>query len=232
MAMQFESAARNLTAAPSLPISDVIDFRGYFRVETFATGQSIYRQGESLEKLYLLRDGRVRLVDGEGRRCQLHALLRPGEFFGAALRADGALADETAIAVGKCDVWTIEARDFRTLIEGRPALAIDVIRTLEARVRTLGRRVQALTRKDVPALLAETLVVLWNQVGEHEGSERRLHGITQQDLADLVGASRSFVSTLVNEMKRDGLLESRGRMLVLKDLDGLLAYGSRAEMPA
>jgi CRP/FNR family cyclic AMP-dependent transcriptional regulator len=221
MRSQLATSFRKPLAAPSLPTSDVVDFRGYFRVETFAPGHAIYREGAPADKLYMLRAGRVRLVDGKARRRQVHAILRPGDFFGDVLRAEGATAEETAIAIGKCEVWSIEGRDFRTLIEGRPALAIDVIRTLGTRVRELGRRVRALTRKDVPARLAETLLTLWQQLGEYEGEELCLHGITQQDLADLVGASRSFVSTLINEMKRDGLIEARGRVLVLKNEPGL-----------
>jgi CRP-like cAMP-binding protein len=62
----------------------------------------------------------------------------------------------------------------------------------------------------------------------YEGEELCLHGITQQDLADLVGASRSFVSTLINEMKRDGLIEARGRVLVLKNEPGLTARSNVA----
>ena len=223
MRPQVAASIRKPLAAPSLPTADVVDFRGYFRVETFASGQTIYREGVPAEKLYMLRTGRVRLVDGKGRRRQVHAILRPGDFFGEVLRAENAAAEETAVSIGKCEVWSIEARDFRTLLEGRPALAVDVIRTLGTRVRELGRRVRALTRKDVPARLAETLLSLWQQLGEFEGEELCLHGVTQQDLADLVGASRSFVSTLINEMKREGLIEARGRVLVLKDEAGLTA---------
>ena len=54
-----------------------------------------------------------------------------------------------------------------------------------------------------------------------------LHGITQQDLADLVGASRSFVSTLINKMKRDALLANQGRLLVLRDEEGLNRVAAR-----
>jgi CRP-like cAMP-binding protein len=59
------------------------------------------------------------------------------------------------------------------------------------------------------------------------GNELCLHGITQQDLADLVGASRSFVSTLINKMKRDGLLANQGRLLVLRDEEGLNKVAAR-----
>ena len=140
-------------AAPSLPTADVVDFRGYFKVETFANGAVIYRPGMPADKVFLLRGGRV---------------------------------------------------------------------------RQLRQRVQGLTRKDVPARLAEMLMVLVDAHGEHSPTgELCLQGITQQDLADLVGASRSFVSTLINKMKRDGLLANQGRLLVMKDQEGLHRLAER-----
>ena len=101
----------------------------------------------------------------------------------------------------------------------------DALTTIEAmkagalgeRVRSLQERVVGLTRKDVPARLAQTLLSLATAVGGLEGRTRALHGVTQQDLADLVGASRSFVSTLINQLKRDGVLASQGRALLVKD---------------
>src|SRR5436189_222381 len=141
-------------ASPSLPPADVVDFRGYFKVETFGHGAVIYRPGLPADKVYLLRSGRVRL---------------------------------------------------------------------------LRQRVLGLTRKDVPARLAEMLIALAQAHGERiaPGNELCLHGITQQDLADLVGASRSFVSTLINKMKRDGLLANQGRLLVLRDEEGLNRVAAR-----
>ncbi len=49
-------------ASPSLPPADVVDFRGYFKVETFGHGAVIYRPGMPADKVYLLRSGRVRLL--------------------------------------------------------------------------------------------------------------------------------------------------------------------------
>ena len=59
------------------------------------------------------------------------------------------------------------------------------------------------------------------------GGETDLRGITQQDLADLVGASRSFVSTLINEMKRDGVLGNVGRILCIRDQKALRKIASK-----
>src|SRR5512140_3621877 len=49
-------------ASPSLPPADVVDFRGYFKVETFGHSAVIYRPGMPADKVYLLRSGRVRLL--------------------------------------------------------------------------------------------------------------------------------------------------------------------------
>jgi CRP-like cAMP-binding protein len=225
----FDGRARKSLVAPSLPAADVVDFRGYFKVETFGPGEIIYRPGQPADKIYLLRVGRVRLLDaGEGRRA-VHSILKPGDLFGDVLSPEGAALEEVAETSGKCEVWSIEARDFRALIEARPALAVDVIRALGDRVRGLQQRVLGLTRKDVPARLAETLLQLAASHGDYTAARARcLQGITQQDLADLVGASRSFVSTLINEMKRDGLLESQGRVLILRDEVALAKAASLA----
>src|SRR5690606_8194536 len=112
---------------------------------------------------------------------------------------------------------------FQQLLESRPHLALDVIRALEERNRAMRRRLLGLTFKEVPARLADTLLVLADTHGDPcpHGGEYDLRGITQQDLADLVGASRSFVSTLINEMKRDGLLGNVGRILCIRDVRGL-----------
>jgi len=211
----------------SVAAGEVLDFRSYFNVETYANNAVIYRPGDPADRVYLLRSGRVRLMRPPpvpGMRSphpegNVHALLRPGDLFGEVLRPPEATMEEYAIANGDTEVWSIEGRDLRALVEARPPLAMEIIRALGDRVRSLRQRVNAVTCKEVPARLAEMLLVLAQTHGERcpHGGETDLRGITQQDLADLVGASRSFVSTLVNEMKRDALLGNVGRTLCIRN---------------
>lgn len=216
--------------APSLPGADVIDFRDYFKVETHPHAAVIYKPGDAADRVFILRSGRVRLVRlGKGAERSVLAILKPGDFFGELSPSVEGQLDEVALAAGEAEIWSIEGRDFRALIEARPALAVQVIGALSDRVRQLRQRTLALTFKEVPARLAETILTLAGEQGEPcpHGGERDLKGVTQQDLADLVGASRSFVSTLVNEMKRDGLLGNVGRTLCLRDQKGLRKAASR-----
>src|SRR5256885_13754656 len=74
-------------ASPSLPAADVVDFRGYFKVETFAHGSVIYRPGMPADKVFLLRSGRVRpLRQGEGQGRSVPAILPPGDPLGGGPR--------------------------------------------------------------------------------------------------------------------------------------------------
>src|SRR5260370_42062315 len=127
------------------------------------------------DKVFLLRPGRVRLLkQGQGKRRSVLAILKPGALFGEVLRPDGAVMDDLAVSSGKCEVWSIEGRDLRALLEARPPLAVDLIRALNERVRQLRQRVLGLTRKDVPALLAEMLIALAQAHGERLGPGHRL----------------------------------------------------------
>jgi CRP-like cAMP-binding protein len=206
-----------------------IDFKGYFKVETFPHNAVLYRPGDTSDRVYLLKSGRVRLMRiGKGGGRSVVSILKAGDLFGELFRPDGSPIEELAVASGEAEVWSIEGRDFRAQLEARPALASDVIRSYAERVRGLRKRLLGLTFKEVPARLAETLLSLSETHGERcpHGGETDLKGITQQDLADLVGASRSFVSTLINEMKRDGMLGNVGRILCVKDPKALRKIAS------
>ena len=84
-------------------------------------------------------------------------------------------------------------------------------------------RVEGFTSSAVPARLAQTLLRLGEVHGEpcRHGGATDLRRITQEDLADLSGACRPFVSTLINEMKRSGWVGNKGRVLCLRDLEAL-----------
>src|SRR6185312_10974195 len=173
-------------------LTQELDLSSVFKVETYSSGSPIYRAGNPADRIFLLRAGRVRLMrpspyqDGAD---SVHALLRAGDLFGEVMRPPDAVMEESAVAHGETEVWSIEGRELRSLIEARPQLAVDVIRGLNERVRSLRRRVNALTFKEVPARLAEALLSLGETHGERctHGGEIDLRGITQQDLADMVG---------------------------------------------
>ncbi|HUB08002.1 MAG TPA: Crp/Fnr family transcriptional regulator [Myxococcales bacterium] len=208
------------TASRLQQIGGEVSSFAHFRPETYASGAVIYRPGDAADRIYLVKTGRVRLIrQGKGSSRSVLAILREGDLFGEVLRPEGSVMEELAVASGDALVWSIGGKEFRSLLESRPGLALDIIGALNERMRQLRKRLLGLTFKEVPSRLAELLIMLGEAHGERcpHGGEVDLKAITQQDLADLVGASRSFVSTLINEMKRDGHLGNVGRTLCLRD---------------
>ncbi len=188
-----------------------------------ASGAVVYEAHDEVRHVYLVKKGRVRLVRptvGGGRA--LVALIGAGETFGYRPDMAGQVG-ETAVASGNAEVWSILALQLPAFCEQDSAAAVAIIAGLNARVAQLRRRVLGFTAREVPSRLCDTLLGLADSHGEPcpHGGAVDLRSVTQQDLADLVGASRSFVSTLINQMKREGSLGSAGRVLCLRDLEAL-----------
>src|SRR6266849_165312 len=159
--VQTTSSGMMVTATKVMPSPEVLDFKGYFKVENFPHNSVIYRPGDTSDRVYLLKTGRVRLMRiGKNGARSVVSILRPGDLFGELFRPDGTSIEELSVAAGEAEVWSIEGRDFRAQLEARPTLAVDVIRAYAERVRGLRKRVLGLTFKEVPARLADILLTL------------------------------------------------------------------------
>jgi CRP-like cAMP-binding protein len=206
------------------------DFDGLFRTESFPDGAEIIRASDTAERAYLIKSGRVRLLRArpDGSRS-VTAILCAGDMFCDLFRPP----EQLAVAAGPAEVWCLEPRDFQAQLHARPGMATHLMRAYSERARALRQRVWGLTCKDVPARLAEMLLTMADSHGDHcpHGGEADIRGITQQDFADLVGASRSFVSTLINEMKRDGLIGNVGRVLCIRDRLALQRVAETSRSP-
>src|SRR4051812_19443984 len=108
------SSGMTVTANKIVPGQEVLDFKGYFKVETFPHNSVIYRPGDTSERVYLLKSGRVRLMRlGKNSVRSVVSILRPGDLFGELFRPETTAVEELAVAAGEAEIWSIEGRDFR-----------------------------------------------------------------------------------------------------------------------
>jgi CRP/FNR family transcriptional regulator, cyclic AMP receptor protein len=177
------------------------------RIVTFSNGGSIYRQGESTKNVFCVLHGRVHIsrVASDGATF-ITATMGAGDLFSPALSGD-TVADDTAKAKGAVSIWQSPIGEFRALLLNHPAVAWDVASFLALRQRKTERRLESFALKRVEVRLAETFRELSGGFAtrcEHGfGQHLRL---TQQELADLIGASRPVVSTLLNKLRDKGVL--------------------------
>lgn len=166
--------------------------------------------------VWIVLSGGVKLcrVGLLGQRL-VEALLAPGDVFGRVASGGTPISYEIEM-LEHTHIATVPRGTFEALLRKHPELAYCLVQSLEDRQRKLVGRIEGLVFKDVRTRVAETLLEL---VNEH--ASQCAHGfavdvrITQQDLAELVGASRQMVNRVLGELARELYLHRTGRVICI-----------------
>lgn len=187
---------------------------------------TIYRQGDPARSIFCLLDGQVTIARADSDGAILTtAVFGAGEFFGAAL-SGATQTEDAARAKGAVSVWRAPVDEFRRLLAHHPDASWQFVSMLARRQRQMERRLEGLAFKRVEVRLAEAFRELSGGFAmrcEHGfGQHLRL---SQQELADIVGASRPVVSTILNRLRDQGVLGySREYVCVrrIEDIENLI----------
>lgn len=187
-------------------------------------GQPVFLQGDPGDEMYLLLEGRVRICceSLSGREITL-AVLDDGGFFGEMALLDGDSRSATAFAETAGQMLVLRRADFQFFLQECPNAAVALLAFLSRRLRAANDKIQDLALLTVRERLAALLVDIALKSGEPncEGVGVFLDGITHKSLSGLLGTSRETVSRMCADLRETGLLEQRGRRLLVLDVDGL-----------
>jgi CRP/FNR family cyclic AMP-dependent transcriptional regulator len=173
-------------------------------------GEFIYFEAFHHNKLYFIKEGHVRIgyIDDQGNEV-IKEIIEKGEIFGQLTLERNNLQGEFAQAyrhdVSLC-AFTIES--FEQLLAKKPELALKYSKQVGSKLRTLENRLVNLLNKDVKTRLIH---FLWQLVQQHPGQQaagaaRIPNYLTHEDIAQLIGASRQTITTLINELSAQGPL--------------------------
>jgi CRP-like cAMP-binding protein len=202
---------------------ELTELRGRGTLKRFRAGDTIYFAGDLASSVCLVLSGLVELTrpHEEGRELVI-SLVRPGEVFGV-LALIGRFAEpDTARARVASEVCFFAPEEFRRVLRARPQLAFTVIKSLEGEAVTLENRIESLAFKSLPARVAHTLLQIARAFGKRtDHGVRFTISLTQQNIADLVGASRQHVNYVLADFQIRRLISGSGRALTLTNLEGL-----------
>lgn len=182
---------------------------------TWEAGVTVVTQGDVADSMYLVHAGELRaFVVGEGGRAVELNTLGPGDIFGE-LVLHGELRTANVATLTRARLTRVTRANAEQMLKARPDLAFQLIQRLVARVRVLTATVRNLGSLDV----YQRVVGLCSALArEHEGRLCVLD-MSQQRLAERVGASRAMVNRLLQDLVRGGYIElARGRIVLLKPL--------------
>ncbi len=181
-------------------------------VTTSPAGQTVFGPENTGEVLFFLKQGRIQIykLNSDGKKLVLHDL-KPGSFFGEMFTLGQGMADNYAESTEDSVICAMSRSDVYALLEARPNVALRVIDHLAERVRRSEAQLETLAHERLDARLA--LVLL----RECDPTDHVVSGLSQQDLAERVGATRESVTRLLNQMARDDIVKIGRRKITLLD---------------
>jgi CRP-like cAMP-binding protein len=111
-------------------------FRNDGDTRAFAPGETIFVEGEEGGTMYVVLEGSVRL-SVTGRTLEKVA---QGGVFGEMALIDAAPRSATAVALTACTLVPVTAQRFKALVRESPDFAVEIMRVMAARLRSMDRR--------------------------------------------------------------------------------------------
>lgn len=189
--------------------------RGEVRV--FARGENVISEGECADHLYVLVSGELKVYtqDEKGREL-VYNVLKAGELFGE-LFLDGQVRSASVKALAESHCIVVDQALTQDLIRSYPAFAEFLILKLIARVRHITGLSKRLALSDVSA----RTVALLEQAAQLKDEIRIVPAaLTQQEIANRIGATREMVNHVLGELVRSGFLSRNDRkeLILLRPL--------------
>lgn len=195
------------------------------RLETVALprGRVVFNEGEPGDSLYIVMSGKIKLSrrSPDGRENVL-AVMGPSDQFGELSVFDPGPRTATATAVTDVKLARMPQSVLRPWIEAHPEVGERLLHVLARRLRRTNDSVADLIFTDVPGRVAKALLQMADRFGSREGEGLRVkHDLTQEELAQLVGASRETVNKALADFVHRGWIQLQGKSVVVLDEERL-----------
>ena len=153
----------------------------------------------------------------EGREVVLN-VIGPGEVFGEIAMIDGGERTADAFAMEETELLVLSRRDFMPVLARNPDVCMKLLELLCRRLRWTSEQMEDMNFLDLRSRLAKRLAYLADNHGEATGGgDRKAVRISQQLLANMIGASREAVNIQLAAWKDEGVISSRRGWITILD---------------
>jgi CRP/FNR family transcriptional regulator, cyclic AMP receptor protein len=179
-------------------------------------GEWIFVLGDPADTIYFLQAGRMKITAlGEDGQEVLHEIIGPGEIFGDTSTILGIPRTTSAQALEPSLLCEISRKDFESLLTMYPEMSLQWLKSMGLRLKKSEAHLLNIICNDVSTRVRQALLELIDFEPDAEPNRPVRIGITQQDLANLIGASRQKTWQALKELEDWGMLRlSYGSILV------------------
>jgi len=210
-------------------------FRGRFcdallpgrKVTTFNKDDIIYDVGDRNRTLFFLQNGFVKVgaITSSGHEV-IYDVRKEGDVVGE-LCASELERPDRAVALERTDAISVPFQEIRDILMTRPDLMTAMIDVFCRALKEAYAQINTLASDSIVQRLAKILVSLANKIGQHSNSLIEIPTyLTQEEIAQMVVARRERISTALNFLRRQGMVQytARGHLMIdLRKLESLSA---------
>ena len=191
-------------------------------------GEVFYTPRQPDGKLFILKQGRVRIYKMEAAREFTLEVVDAGTVFGEVAFTPHALRDAYAEAMEPSILLAMERADVERLIREKPQVGIRMISLLSERLHYYETRMEDVTLKEVPARLASLILFLIESEGVQVPGEISIPTrYTHEHLGTMIGANREAVTRAFGRLQDEGALQIRRRLIYVEDVGALQRAAGR-----
>ncbi len=173
----------------------------------------VLQEGARGDSLYIIASGKVKVVlgDPDGKEVIL-SVLGAGDAIGELALIDDDPRSAGVLTMEASEFLILDKQSFRRFLEHHPAVAMNLLRILAARLRAADQMIGSLALMDVYGRVARTLT----QLAEPLAGKLVITGrYTQKDIANMVGASREMVSRIFRDLTASGLIRVEDGQIIV-----------------
>jgi CRP-like cAMP-binding protein len=220
---QIVAALRQVELFSAIDDGVLMQIAAVARPRDYDRGELLFVEGEQGDALLVLVTGSVTVfrTSADGERAAL-TVLEPPEVLGEIALLDGAPRSASVEATEPTTVLALSRAEFFSLLRSQPTVLEPLMRQLGQMVRRLTEQAADHVFLDLAGRVAKALLQLARQFGSQEsGLLRVTHDLTQEEIAQLVGASRETVNKALADFAHRGWLRLEGKSVLILEPERL-----------
>lgn len=220
-----ECSVRDISIFSSLDNEECMVIKSLSHKNFYKKRQVIFHEGNPCRWLYILRNGRVKLIKSSstGRQIILK-LVRPGGIIGEHAVFENTPYIFTAVAMEDSELCLIDKDELFGFLKTKPAVAFKLMSVLCSELKAVRRQLIEMAVKNARERMADLILSLAHEYGIRRDKGTLLDiSLTRDELGEMVGVTQETAIRLLSEFKENGLIDIYRRSIIVLDSNELKA---------
>ncbi|MGP8216313.1 MAG: Crp/Fnr family transcriptional regulator [Bacteroidia bacterium] len=185
------------------------------------SGQAIIYAGMSLQSLYFIYEGKVKVVaDGLFGKQQIKRLTKPGDILGFRELDGNHICSSSVYAIEDSLICSVERDFFLEVLKANPEMMLETLLLLTKELRTSEWRMKNLTLMNVREKISHSLLYMHEVFGNIPGGEIDVK-LTRQEIGEIACTSKELVSRTLSDFEEEEIIRTEGKKIFLLNLQEL-----------